>query len=539
VRLPPDIAALDAPELTIDARSGRVLWRDNRMLTAEGRVFDNNPETSALGLASLALTAGAERLVDDDIAGRSCVDRLSCPSFAGTRRLRWCEIEPIAAADLDGNFLYDRPDSDAADDDAFAEVQMFHHATRTLAYFRALGFDGLHVQPMPAVVNLRVPRVRSLCEGESSSAPLVPFENAAFVPRGAFVDVWPATDAVVFGQGAEIDYAYDGDVVAHELTHAAMASATEMGLLALDGAGLDVSMWAMHEGFADYFAAALVDDPEIAEYVGGAFLGEGKPLRSLRNVRRCPADLVGEEHEDALIFSGALWEIRNTLHVSRRAAFDRAAWTVVDSLGAVESFDSVATRLALESAVVLDSASANVVGEVLAQRGLLDCDARIVDRPLSTPRRRMYLRGAADFLVDRALPGPVQLRVGLEERAEYLEVIVDVIEPDVLGPAPEVTVLVKHDAPIVWNPASLEHDADTVVALRPGKGKRYEARIDAGFMPGVYYVQLANAGHNTFVGGVRVVAPGRDGCAVGGGAGGGAGLLLAALLWVVRYRSAR
>jgi hypothetical protein len=538
VRLPADLTRLDAPELTIDAHSGELLWRQNGVRFSDGMVFDNNPSTSALGLVALALAAGAQRLADHDFQVLSCVDRMSCPIYAGTRQLRWCEAEALAAADTAGDFLYDRPGSDAAVDDAFAEVQMYHHASRAMAYFRSLGAGDLGTRPMQAIVNLRVPASgRVTCDGASSSAPLTSFENAAFVPRGAFVDVWPATDSLVFGQGARIDYAYDGDVIAHELSHALMAGATPLGLLALDARGLDGSMWAMHEGFADYFAAALMDDPHIAEYVGEELLGSGHALRVIDNRSRCPQDLAGEEHDDSEIFSGALWEMRSTIHESRHATLDRAMWTVIDSLGPFETFASVAGRLADEAAVRLDSASAARVRAVVEERGLTGCDERVEDRPLGIPKRRMYLRGAADFALAGLLPGPMQLRIHVERASSEIRVYADNAWPQG-GVAAELVVLVKPEAPIRWDPDTLEHDAEVVGAMVGERGGRLTASVPGTYPPGVYHVQLANAGRGVLLEGVRVVAPriGGDGCAVAGGGAPAPGAIVLLLLFLLFVR---
>jgi hypothetical protein len=66
---------------------------------------------------------------------------------------------------------------------------------------------------------------------------------------------------------------------------------------------------AMHEGFSDYVAATMLNDPRI----GVGFFGPGTVLRSVANSRRTPEDLVGEPHADGLILAGALWDVRTFL----------------------------------------------------------------------------------------------------------------------------------------------------------------------------------------------------------------------------------
>ncbi|MBL8788765.1 MAG: hypothetical protein JNJ59_27970, partial [Deltaproteobacteria bacterium] len=56
-------------------------------------------------------------------------------------------------------------------------------------------------------------------------------------------------------------------------------------------------------------AAARRDDPVI---IRRTTEGGGVP-RSLRPFARCPDDLRGDGHDDALVLSGALWEAREAL----------------------------------------------------------------------------------------------------------------------------------------------------------------------------------------------------------------------------------
>ena len=73
-------------------------------------------------------------------------------------------------------------------------------------------------------------------------------------------------------------------------------------LLALDEGGT------MHEGLADFYAAAITGDSLTAEWVGAkmpaAPNGDGA-ARELANSAKCPDDFIGEVHHDSLPFSAA------------------------------------------------------------------------------------------------------------------------------------------------------------------------------------------------------------------------------------------
>jgi len=66
---------------------------------------------------------------------------------------------------------------------------------------------------------------------------------------------------------------------------------------------------AMHEGFSDYTAATLLNDPRI----GLGFFGPGSVLRNVDNNRRYPEDATQDPHVTGLIVAGALWDVRKVL----------------------------------------------------------------------------------------------------------------------------------------------------------------------------------------------------------------------------------
>jgi Zn-dependent metalloprotease len=68
---------------------------------------------------------------------------------------------------------------------------------------------------------------------------------------------------------------------------------------------------AMHEGWSDYIAATITNQPLI----GRGFYSNDpdRYLRSVRNHMYYPDSVTGEPHNDGLIISGALWDLREAL----------------------------------------------------------------------------------------------------------------------------------------------------------------------------------------------------------------------------------
>jgi len=90
------------------------------------------------------------------------------------------------------------------------------------------------------------------------------------------------------------------DVIYHEYTHAAVNHIYELVYYGQSGA--------MDEAFADYFSASYTNDSRIGEWVMLAAV-----QRNLVNTNTYPDDMTNEVHDDGLIYSGALWDIRQSL----------------------------------------------------------------------------------------------------------------------------------------------------------------------------------------------------------------------------------
>jgi len=92
------------------------------------------------------------------------------------------------------------------------------------------------------------------------------------------------------------------DIIYHEYTHNVTEAIYGPGVLEYFG-----ESGAMHEGYSDYYAASILDRSTIGD---GIF---PEVLRDLNDNKHYPEDIVGEVHDDSLIFSGALWDVRKRL----------------------------------------------------------------------------------------------------------------------------------------------------------------------------------------------------------------------------------
>jgi len=250
----------------------------------------------------------------------------------------------FAQADEAGDFLYD-PDEPSLVD-PFAEVQAFHHVAELEAHaFERWGVE--FPEGIDAFVNYR--------------------EH----PDGYYGNAWMSIGlrgetVLVFGQGETLDFAYDGDVIAHEFGHGVLFAGSPIapGYGSDDAYGRNIYTSAVSEGFADYYAAAWFDDSLVGDYFGG---------RDVDVDLVCPDDGVGESHQDGLILAGALWALR----VELGADFDDVVMAAIARFPPTPDFSEVATILVEEAEAYGWAARTE---EVLTDRGLFAC-SRLVELP--------------------------------------------------------------------------------------------------------------------------------------------------------------
>jgi Zn-dependent metalloprotease len=118
----------------------------------------------------------------------------------------------------------------------------------------------------------------------------------------AFYQPWDRSINFYRAGGNCPNIAQIGDVVYHEWGH----GLTDMQYLAGGSSGPD---GATNEGFSDFLACIITNQ----SLIGRGFTGPGSYLRNIHNNNRYPDDWIGESHNDGLIISGALWDLRLVL----------------------------------------------------------------------------------------------------------------------------------------------------------------------------------------------------------------------------------
>ena len=202
--------------------------------------------------------------------------------------------------------------------DDFAGVMAYYHLDRHVSFFKALdptlppasssssGSSRALRGSLPALVNVRQGGAR--------------FDNAFF--SGTL-------DAMVFGQGASTDYAYDATVMYHELTHGVVHAWGGFDINIDAAGGLD-EPGAVNEGTADSLAVAQTGRSAIGAFVGATTSPPRAHLRDLDDAaasRTCQGDgtnvrqfgitvvngMNGEVHDDGEIWNGFFWEVYDGL----------------------------------------------------------------------------------------------------------------------------------------------------------------------------------------------------------------------------------
>jgi hypothetical protein len=355
-----------------------------------------------------------------------------------------------------GDFLYPEPDLDGAEDpqDAFAEASGYYHLDRFFAWLQEMGIDQLGCHLEGDVVEIVVNR-RTYQGGEWEP------ENNAFYTGSC------GASTLMMGQG-DHDFAYDGDIVYHELSHAVieLLAGEDLGLEQRRTDALVFDAGAIDEGVADFLAAAFTDDPLVAEY---AFPTGG---RSLDNDFLCPRDLTGEKHADGQLIGAALWDARAELG-------DDLVPVVLDALAMIEpdaSFEEYVEILETLTVEAMGADAGATLTDALSERGLLEC-ARVVDfdafaaggvhEDLGLPRLLQVRSPRMGRIYAPTPPPPLQWRIEMPDDADTATLRFEF--ETAYQVEQNVSLGVKHGAPIEFDYAidgidvTVEADTDEVV----------------------------------------------------------------------------
>lgn len=434
------------PVVTVDAHSGEIIGWYNAAVTAKGNVYASNPTKSPdLIEVSLDLQANAKVLENELVESLNCVDKKTTKQIPGFPiAVHVCELEPTATADMNGDFLLPFP-GDTEAEDPFSQVQMFYHTNKAYQFFRAFqdNFDvnpGI-ATPMRAISNLRVPDFNDFASISNPNKPLVPFQNAFFSPDDQlFGSLFGTTGpAMYFGQGPVHDYGYDGDVIYHEFTHGAVNATLQLvGNAHLDKYGASHSNGGMNEGLADYFSSAITGDPDVGEYAAKDFSASLSAIRSLASPDKIPTAIGGEVHQDATLFSGALWDVRQKLSTTQATQLDAAVFSAMQKVPppADLGYDEFAKVILAEvQASPLGMAGVDDLTAAFTARGVLPDALRVIEYTGKTLTGPQELGGGLWFALGTSItqtkgyaPGIIQVRSELSERTTSITIKFEKVE---------------------------------------------------------------------------------------------------------------
>lgn len=373
-------------EVLIDAATGLVLKRFNRLILDQAQVFSPNP---------------AQQTGRSDTSGAAWTE-LQSVVLQGLDGSGWLRGEfvdltspvghvPASAYAPDGNFVY------MPSDPRFEEVMVYYHIDATQRYIESLGYSDRNTPPNG--IRNRVMRASAHWFAEDQS----------------FYSV--SDDALHFGDGG-IQDAEDADIIVHEYGHA-----LHHDQLACWGGG---DMEAIGEGFGDYLAASrfadVGDDPAcIAEWDSRGYMAE--PPFCLRRVdgnSQYPLDVKGDAHADGELWSRVLWDVRSA--VGARAG-DILALETNFYLPCGATWPDAARALLDADASAFDGAHGAALEQILMARGLLPLaapgDLWPVENARLTPGSTVTVDWTSNL--SDAAAYEVQYSANADARGEWLE----------------------------------------------------------------------------------------------------------------------
>ncbi len=369
-----------------------------------------------------------------------------------------CKLTQKARPGADGTYLQITPPAQDTDGgDSFAEVMMYHHIDTMGTRYRDL-FGLAHVEkPLRAMVNVQgYADLFSNWVGVPNAA-YFPKETADALKQLLGVDLLNGEEAIVFGYNnlvpnmPHVDFSYDASVIYHEYTHFTVGL-SRLHQPSADQYGLDPTPFALHEALADYLPASYLDNPKVGTYALGSY------SRDLTRSFKCPDHVVGEEHNDGEIASGAFWAART---VVGDKVLDQAIWKSVLTFTASTTFEQAATAILGEVKLAAPDKE-TAVKQIFTDHGMLGCVRLVehkdfeVDPLFTTAKPRVAGNAQAGASYPEGVPGPLQYRVALAEGTkevtiEYAAQTEGLMGLPIGGGAAELWVaLRKGSSPITW-----------------------------------------------------------------------------------------
>ncbi|MDC0674014.1 MYXO-CTERM sorting domain-containing protein [Nannocystis radixulma] len=439
----------------VSASSGMVLDEWEHVRSSRARVFKTNPASTPVPveveLAGIHATGPGQPLEGDRIRSFNCTleappDDQIQPWWAEGK----CYAVHRAESDENGDFFLPLPDvifpeDNADDDDLYAELSMYYNAERFIDEMKRFGVDAFKCELSTMLANYRTTEL-STAYPDLDYTPL----NNAYWTNTCDPEKGPT---MIFGQGAAVDFGYDGDVVYHELGHGMVSLLTPNGLgdRTLRPEGVLNDAGGLNEAIADYFSVILANEPLLGDYVARFWPGYGNAIRNAENTKRCPDNIVGQVHNDGEPFMGAMWAARKRIG---REKMDPVIFELLPRLPGdadLETASLTVLEIAEEGLARGEWTESDIDLLVRAfdARGLYDCPRIHTDPDKVASGASLYLRGKSTA-VTPFFPGPMQLRHEVPPGSD--NVIVRFRLGGTSGPAGNpagVVVLLKRaDAPI-------------------------------------------------------------------------------------------
>ncbi len=576
-----ELAALEHAQYLVDAQTGELLRRIEQLkFLNQFAVYRYNPATTSnidpQGIPSgdgglfAPAGSGARAMTSTLLRGINCIDNFTTRvPPGGTTALHLCapmqslsstagdyhQFQPLIFAS-DGRC----PTINDANRNSFGEAHMYWHSANAYTRFRtlyaALGNNdfrlrismGGSARPFPLLTNLCMPNLNNTAQATNPNFPLSPFENAFYSPGDVgggysnFILGVPG-DMIAFGMGAKANYSMDADVIYHEFVHAVISSRNRLnGSIALDTFGLNSDIGSMNEGLADYFSSAITGNSPVGEYAKSNFGLTTVGLRDVDNMLHCSNDRVGEVHEDANPFSGALWRARKSVTgdpldpsaaaVQKRQAFDQAVLAALEASMAGPSMTEMGQLLVGEVGrltATLGADAAQKTTDALTQHGVLSKCDRVIQ--VQTPHRMLCL----DSDAKKIWPGHAQWRFDMPESADTVTftfttlgagAVCNNLLPSAAALAPKLQLAVRSDGmPITWD-VSGAGSYERLVDVQQGTANNSWTATVSLARTKRHHVMLANSGGPRIAQNITLTlsCAAADGCPVtmppGGGDGG-------------------
>ncbi len=324
---------------------GRVAWAFARTRSALGYAYLNNPvRDDTYQEVELLYLTSAVHLTGEHVEVFNC---------AGSTSGSCDSKQQLAGPDANGDYLIEPTGANDPNlpDDLFVEVQAYYAINTVYDYFVDIG-----ASPSPLGVGVNYPM------------------PPAYGPNAYYSSNEPnfGGPAILMGQWQTIDLAVDNDVIFHEYGHHVFGEVSSAGMFGMDEYGPVFFGLAFNEATADYFSCSALEDPSMGEYFASrmpAYFPDGY-LRNVDNELTCPDGLYGEGHDDGMVWSGFVWELRELLGAE---VVDPLYLDVISHFPGDIDFPT-ATQVFLDrAAVALDAGTVQQIQDLAISRGLADC----------------------------------------------------------------------------------------------------------------------------------------------------------------------